>query len=78
MDYKEEVKYMTIRELAEAVHVSASTIIRFCRKTGCEGCPEFRVQFKLFLKEEKENKKKLSQDSGVDEIISCTVGPFSV
>lgn len=69
MEHKEEARYMTIRELAEAVHVSTSTIIRFCKKTGCEGYAEFRVQFKLFLKEEKENKKKLSQDNGVDEII---------
>lgn len=69
MEHKEEVKFMTIRELAEAVHVSTSTIIRFCKKTGCEGYSEFRVQFKLFLKEEKENKKKLSQDNGVDEIM---------
>ena len=69
MDHKEAVKYMTIRELADAVHVSTSTIIRFCKKTGCEGYSEFRVQFKLFLKEEKENKKKLSQDSGVEEIM---------
>ena len=69
MEHKEEVKYMTIRELSEAVHVSTSTIIRFCKKTGCEGYAEFRVQFKLFLKEEKENKKKLAQDSGVDEIM---------
>lgn len=69
MEHKEEVKYMTIRELAEAVHVSTSTIIRFCKKTGCEGYSEFRVQFKLFLREEKENKKKILQDSGVDEIM---------
>lgn len=69
MEHKEEVKFMTIRELSEAVHVSTSTIIRFCKKTGCEGYSEFRVQFKLFLKEEKENKKKLSQDSGVDEMM---------
>ncbi|MDE7285401.1 MAG: MurR/RpiR family transcriptional regulator, partial [Lachnospiraceae bacterium] len=69
IEHKEEVKFMTIRELAEAVHVSTSTIIRFCKKTGCEGYSEFRLQFKLFLKDEKENKKKLSQDNGVDEII---------
>lgn len=69
MEHKEEVKFMTIRELSEAVHVSTSTIIRFCKKTGCEGYSEFRVQFKLFLKEEKENKKKLSQDNGVDEMM---------
>lgn len=69
MEHKEEVKFMTIRELSEAVHVSTSTIIRFCKKTGCEGYSEFRVQFKLFLKEEKENKQKISQDNGVDEIM---------
>ena len=69
MEHKEEVKYMTIRELAEAVHVSTSTIIRFCKKTGCEGYSEFRVQFKLFLKEENENRKKLTQDNGMDEIM---------
>lgn len=69
MDHKEEVKFMTIRELSEAVHVSTSTIIRFCKKTGCEGYSEFRVQFKLFLKEEKENRRKIPQDNGVDEIM---------
>lgn len=69
MEHKEEVEFMTIPELSEAVHVSTSTIIRFCKKTGCEGYSEFRVQFKLFLKEEKENKKKLSQDNGVDEMM---------
>lgn len=69
LEHKEEVKYMTIRELAEAVHVSTSTIIRFCKKTGCEGYSEFKVQFKLFLKEEKENKRKLTVDNGKDEIM---------
>lgn len=69
MEHKEEVKYMKIRELAEAVHVSTSTIIRFCKKTGCEGYSEFKVQFKLFLKEEKESKRKLALDNGKDEIM---------
>ncbi len=69
LKHKEEVKYMTIRELAEAVPVSTSTIIRFCKKTGCEGYSEFKVQFKLFLKEEKENKRKLTMDNGKDEIM---------
>ena len=67
MAHKEEVKYMTIRELSDAVHVSTSTIIRFCKKTGCDGYSEFRVQFKLFLKDGY-NKKKL-QDNVGDEIM---------
>lgn len=69
MEHKEEVKYMTIRELAEAVHISTSTIIRFCKKTGCDGYSEFRVKFKLFLKEEKENKKRQTINSDIDELM---------
>lgn len=68
MEHKEEVKYMTIRELAEAVHVSTTTVVRFCKKTGCDGYSEFRIQFKLFLKEEKEKKLKQT-DNGIDEIM---------
>lgn len=60
MEHKEEIKYMTIRELAEAVHVSTSTVLRFCKKTGCDGYSEFRVRFKLYLKEER--KKQPVQD----------------
>ncbi|MCI9530438.1 MAG: MurR/RpiR family transcriptional regulator [Lachnospiraceae bacterium] len=69
MDHKEEVKFMTIRELSDAVHVSTSTIIRFCKKTGCDGYSEFRVRFKLFLKEEQENHKKVLKDNVGDEIM---------
>lgn len=69
MEHKEEVKYMTIRELAEAIHVSTSTVVRFCKKLGCDGYSEFRVQFKMFLKEEKENKKKQTVDNNIDEIM---------
>lgn len=52
MGHKKEIKYMTIRELAEAVHVSTSTVLRFCKKTGADGYSEFRVRFKLYLEEE--------------------------
>lgn len=69
ISHKEEVRYMTIRELAEAVHVSTSTVLRFCKKTGCDGYSEFKVQFKMYLKQE--NKKRMEQikDSGIDEIM---------
>ena len=69
MEHKEEVKYMTIRELADAVHVSTSTILRFCKKTGCDGYSEFKVQFKLFLKEEKEKKQSGTKYNDADELI---------
>lgn len=69
MEHKDEVRYMTIRELADAVHVSTSTIVRFCKKTGCDGYSEFKVRFKLFLEEEKESKRKLVKTNDIDELM---------
>lgn len=65
MKHKEEIKYMTIRELSEAVHVSTSTILRFCKKCGCDGYSEFRIKYKMYLKG---GKKKPAVD-GMDEIL---------
>lgn len=67
MEHKDAVKYMTIRELAEATHVSTSTIIRFCKKTGCDGYAEFKLRFKQFLEEER--KKHKVKDRGIDELM---------
>lgn len=67
MEHKEEVKYMTIRELAEAVHVSTSTVIRFCKKTGCDGYSEFKLKLKQFLKEDQAQKQ--FKDRGIDELM---------
>lgn len=33
---EEQVIHMKVRELADAVHVSTTTILRFCKKAGCE------------------------------------------
>ena len=33
----EKVPFMTIRELSEALHISTSTVLRFCEKIGCNG-----------------------------------------
>ncbi len=49
---KEKAVYMKIRELAEQAHVSTTTVLRFCRKMGCGGYSEFKVQFKLYLKQQ--------------------------
>lgn len=68
MEHKSEIQYMTIRELSDAVHVSTSTMLRFCKKTGCDGWSEFRVQFKLYLKEEKSGHKKMAADNNLEEL----------
>lgn len=53
MQNSQSIRYMTIRELADAVHVSTSAIVRFCKKLNCEGYAEFKVQFKIYLEETK-------------------------
>lgn len=65
MKNKKQVTFMTVRELAGAVHVSTSTVIRFCKKLGYEGYTEFRIKFKLYLNEVKG--KKPQQD--IDELL---------
>ena len=39
----DKVCYMRIREFADAAHVSTSTILRFCKKAGCDGYAEFKI-----------------------------------
>ncbi len=52
ISHAEAVSRMKIRELADAVHVSTSTVLRFCSKMGCEGFSEFRYQLKNAPKQE--------------------------
>lgn len=47
--HPDTVSYMTIRELAECAGVSTTTVLRFCRKLGCDGYAEFRVHFRLWI-----------------------------
>lgn len=49
MKNSEKVLYMRIRDLAKEVHVSTTTILRFCKKVGCDGFCEFKVKYKLEL-----------------------------
>lgn len=67
---RDKVMYMTIRELADAVGVSTTTVLRFCRKLNCEGYSEFRVRFKLYL----EQNEPQQANFGASEIISFFKG----
>lgn len=40
----EETSRMSARELAHATYSSAATVSRFCRKVGCDGYTDFRMQ----------------------------------
>ncbi|ARA98412.1 MULTISPECIES: MurR/RpiR family transcriptional regulator [Geobacillus] len=58
-----EVAYMRIRELAEAVHVSPPTVLRFCKKVGCDGFSEFKTKWKLHLRENERTSIISSQEA---------------
>lgn len=42
----EKVQYMTIRELANELHLSTSTVLRFCHKNNYTGYAEFKEAIK--------------------------------
>jgi len=46
IEHKSTVSYMRIRELASEAHVSTTTVLRFCKKMGCNGYMEFRLRMK--------------------------------
>lgn len=48
MQHKSTVSYMRIRELASEAHVSTSTVLRFCKKMGCDGYTEFKLRLKEY------------------------------
>lgn len=67
MKYPEKVRYMRIRELASEAHVSTSTILRFCKKMGCGGYTEFKLQ----LKEHLEHRGQVRIKDDISEVIFC-------
>ena len=58
LEHKETIEYLTIRELAEKVHVSTATVLRFCYKLECEGYKEFQRKFKAYVEAEVETRPK--------------------
>ena len=57
---------MKIKDVANEAHVSTTTILRFCKKLGCDGYSEFKVKFKLYLDKKVENGQKDDLDEIVD------------
>lgn len=52
MRHKEMILHMKIRELADKVHVSTTTILRFCKKAGCNGFAEFKIKYRIYLEQD--------------------------
>lgn len=65
---RDKVVFMTIRELSEELHVSTTTILRFCKKAGFEGFSELKVNLKKEVKTES-YKSTLGEIDILDEFI---------
>jgi DNA-binding MurR/RpiR family transcriptional regulator len=57
----DKVVYMRIRELADATFVSTTTILRFCKKFGCQGYSDFRVRLLDYRKSIRENNRLIQE-----------------
>jgi len=64
----DKVIYMTIRELAQAVQVSTTTVLRFCKKMECDGYAEFRQRFSQHLQQKIETPAE-RQGNEIEETI---------
>ncbi|WP_050183559.1 MurR/RpiR family transcriptional regulator [Domibacillus robiginosus] len=71
-----KVIYMRIRELAAEAQVSTATILRFCRKAGCDGFTEFKVRLKLHLKEQEPFELKSTHHSVTEFFEHSLNGPI--
>ena len=49
VDNGEKVPYIATRELADAIQVSTSTILRFCNQLNCDGYKEFKENLKKYV-----------------------------
>ncbi|QIK69234.1 MurR/RpiR family transcriptional regulator [Erysipelothrix sp. HDW6C] len=49
IQYAESIQFMSVRDLAEAAHVSSAAIMRFCKKFECSGFSEFKFRFTDFI-----------------------------
>lgn len=63
MRHQDQVVEMKIRELADATHVSTTTILRFCKKIGCNGYSEFKLKYRMYLNQE--DKRIQSADTAI-------------
>ena len=62
----DKIPYMTIRELAGTLHLSTSSVLRFCEKVRCEGYAEFKEK----LKKESVCRRESPPQEGVRELMN--------
>lgn len=81
--HPKELAGMKVKDVAEAVNVSSSTVMRFCKKMDCSGFSEFKYQYQHYLAqdvavEQKDNELEylleffasVSQDGNQDSMLT--------
>ena len=65
-----KIPYMRVREIADSVHVSPTSVFRFIQKIGYRSFPEFRVSVEMKLKnsDQKVNTELLSIKNHIDSL----------
>lgn len=53
LNNKSLIPYLTIREFANEVNTSSTSVLRFCNKVDCNGFMEFKLRIKQLLKNER-------------------------
>lgn len=69
---------LKIRELAKNVHVSTTTILRFCKKMDCEGFYEFKYKLKDYIAETNKEFKLSTDDYAVIDYFKRSNDPSEV
>lgn len=76
LKHKEEIKDMTINDLATATYSSNAAIIRFCRKIGVNGYKEFKINLIQELEKNRNNNIYIDynypfhQDESINDIMN--------
>lgn len=71
LKHPEKISGMSSRELGEVTYSSAAAVVRFCKKLGYKGYPDFKLQFLTELKSmDAEQYEKLLQISSQENMVS--------
>lgn len=66
VNHELQLPYMSIRDLANEIPTSTTSILRFCKKLGYDGFKEFKYAYKRVMRENKNYK-----DYDFSEVVDC-------
>ncbi|MCM3763889.1 MurR/RpiR family transcriptional regulator [Neobacillus niacini] len=70
----EKVIYMRIRDLAAETHTSTASVMRFCRKIGCNGFSEFKAKLRMYLESVKKGNAMTIDETAIINFVERSMG----